>query len=788
MILNFGGKSKNLTKAEKERRNRLRRTLKASTQNTIKYNSLYENGLLHVAKDKWSRTYRLGDVAYLSANQEEKIDVIDTHAEALNSLDSGSTFQLLVINRKIEDNTVERIKYEEVGDGFDNFRKEYNDMIESRFSSDSKNFQVEKYVTIGIEAYNREQADANLKEIGSSLENQYAQMDIGFQELDGKERLDVFAELLLGKHRLPYTYRDIALSELHSKDFIAPSRLHFLENRFRINDEVAKVMYARNFPTFLTDRMIKNLTDIGEELAITVQAGPYEPAEFVKKINNADTTIKAEMIKAQRSGAQEGVDQELAVSGRAREISESTKRWKEEIDDNDQKAFSGLIALYFKAKDEDELANITDKVLTAARKVGVDFQECFYYQEEGLNTILPIGHTFLNVKRRFIRDMTTANLATQVPFTNVDLKSDSDRALYYGQNQLSNNVITVDRKADLNTGSGVVLGSSGSGKSVTVKSMEIIPTYLKNPEDRIIIVDPEDEYSDIGREFGAQLVDIFIGSKSHLNLLDLPDVSQLKDEDNDPIGDKSNLLMGLFESILDEVGDVEYTIIDRVTRETYRRFEKSDRTPTLKDWHDVLEEQEEPEAQELALKSEIYAKGSQNIFAHETNVDITDRFVIFNLKRLTGKLKPFAMMVIQDYIWNQVVASQGQLTTRIYFDEVQLYFKEEAQAIFFTELYSRVRKYGAIATAITQNIETLMNKEEGRKLVSNSEFMILLKHKKSDLLALSRAITLTPTLTRYIEKPKAKGTGLIVAGQVVVPFENPIPKNTRLFELIATDA
>ena len=788
MILNFGGKSKNLTKAEKERRNRLRRTLKASTQNTIKYNSLYENGLLHVAKDKWSRTYRLGDVAYLSANQEEKIDVIDTHAEALNSLDSGSTFQLLVINRKIEDNTVERIKYEEVGDGFDNFRKEYNDMIESRFSSDSKNFQVEKYVTIGTEAYNREQADANLKEIGSSLENQYAQMDIGFQELDGKERLDVFAELLLGKHRLPYTYRDIALSELHSKDFIAPSRLHFLENRLRINDEVAKVMYARNFPTFLTDRMIKNLTDIGEELAITVQAAPYEPADFLKKINNADTTIKAEMIKAQRSGAQEGVDQELAVSGRAREISESTKRWKEEIDDNDQKAFSGLIALYFKAKDEDELANITDKVLTAARKVGVDFQECFYYQEEGLNTILPIGHTFLNVKRRFIRDMTTLNLATQIPFTNVDLKSESDRALYYGQNQLSNNVITVDRKADLNTGSGVVLGSSGSGKSVTVKSMEIIPTYLKNPEDRIIIVDPEDEYSDIGREFGAQLVDIFIGSKSHLNLLDLPDVSQLKDEDNDPIGDKSNLLMGLFESILDEVGDVEYTIIDRVTRETYRRFEKSDQTPTLKDWHDVLEEQEEPEAQELALKSEIYAKGSQNIFAHETNVDITDRFVIFNLKRLTGKLKPFAMMVIQDYIWNQVVASQGQLTTRIYFDEVQLYFKEEAQAIFFTELYSRVRKYGAIATAITQNIETLMNKEEGRKLVSNSEFMILLKHKKSDLLALSRAITLTPTLTRYIEKPKAKGTGLIVAGQVVVPFENPIPKHTRLFELIATDA
>ena len=125
MILNLGRKSKKLTKAEKERKARLKRSLKASTQNTIKYNSLFENGLMHIAKNEWSRTYRLGDVAYLSANQEEKIDVIDTHAEALNSLDAGSTYQLLVINRRVEDNAVEQIKYDEIGDGFDNFRKEF---------------------------------------------------------------------------------------------------------------------------------------------------------------------------------------------------------------------------------------------------------------------------------------------------------------------------------------------------------------------------------------------------------------------------------------------------------------------------------------------------------------------------------------------------------------------------------------------------------------------------------------------------------------------------------------
>ena len=114
--------------------------------------------------------------------------------------------------------------------------------------------------------------------------------------------------------------------------------------------------------------------------------------------------------------------------------------------------------------------NVTNtKIKRAGRKLGVEFEDLYYYQEEALNTILPIGECFLNVKKNFMRKMTTANIATQVPFTNVDLKSESSLARYYGQNQLSNNIITLDRKRDLNTGSGVVLGSSGSGKSTTIK-------------------------------------------------------------------------------------------------------------------------------------------------------------------------------------------------------------------------------------------------------------------------------------------------------------------------------
>ena len=99
-----------------------------------------------------------------------------------------------------------------------------------------------------------------------------------------------------------------------------------------------------------------------------------------------------------------------------------------------------------------------------------------------------------------------------------------------------------------------------------------------------------------------------------------------------------------------------------------------------------------------------------------------------------------------------------------------------------------MRKYGAIPTGITQNVETINNIEEGRKLLSNSEFMVILKQKKNDIAVWKEIISLTEEQIKYIASPKAKGTGIIYAGGVVVPFENPIPKESKLFKLVETDA
>lgn len=778
-----------MTQAEKARKKRLKRTLKPSTQNAIFFTSLKENGLMHIAKERWSRTYKLGDVAYTSANDEDREAIIDSYGEALNGLDADNHFQLLVVNRKQESSALKQIIYQPANDEFDVYRNEYNDIISDRFISDARNFKIEKYITLSTKADEEIQADTQLHELAQGIQEQFDQMGVDIEEVDGLGRLNILYWLLQYNPYFPYTYKDIALSGLRAKDFIAPNRIHFKEDYMMIDHHWAKVMYIRHYPTFLSDRLIKKLLDIGIELAIVVHATPYEEGEFEEQLIETQALAKRELFRGQKDGMQAGViDPELTTSGVAQETSQATKRWVEETTDNDQKAFRGVMAVMILADTKEQLQLYREKVVSAGRKLGVRFEDCFYYQEAGLNTILPIGEAFLNVKQSYMRPFTTTNVATQIPFTNLDIQSTSPNAIYYGQNQLSNNIITLDRKTDLKASNGLVLGATGSGKGMTVKTTEIIPTLLRFPDDLIIIVDPESEYGDIATTFHGEIIHISTKSPTHLNLLDLPETDEVLMDMNgnvvDLIAEKANLLMNLFESVLKEVTDAHVTIIDRVTKEVYQRFSK----PTLQEWQLVLEEQDEEAANDLATNLEIYTRGSLNLFAHPTNVDMSSHLIVFDLKGLSNKLKPFALLVLQDYIWQQVVQAREQgRTIRLYWDELHLTFHNQKDAAFFAELWARIRKYGGMPFGITQNIGTILAYLEGRNLVSNTDFMLLLEHNNTDIELLQTVMDIPDDLIKYIKRPKSKGSGLLFAKPTIVPFENPIPKHTELYRITNTD-
>lgn len=789
-------KSQKLTKFEKKRKRRLIKNA-ATTQNSLKYVSNFQSGLMNIVDDEYSRMFELGNLDYEVASEDDQADIVVDYVEALNSLDKQSRYQLLVLNRRIKSSLLDNILLKPKNDEFDIYRSEINSIVTDRFVHDQKNFETQRFAIFSTEAKSAKQADRQLNTIGKNYEKRFNDSDnnLSFKEYDGLDRLKVMAGMLRPGKFFSTTYRDIALSGLNSKSFIAPGYLKFYDNYFQIDNKFGKVIYIRDYPENLEDRLIHDICETSHELAISIHAKPYDIVTAKKNLNNVKLSNKQDIARQQKENFKDGLSEDM-VSGVAKEVNKTTEDLAKEMKENGQRLFSGIFTVMLIENTKEELEFAYKDVKEQGQALGVEFDDIYYMQEEALNTVLPIGKPYLDMEKNYMRDMTTLNIATQIPFTNIELQSPTGK--YYGQNQLSNNIITIDRKRDLNTPSGLVLGSSGSGKGMTVKwglIYDLLTTIMNDTEnekkqEHCIIVDPEDEYSDIGKKFGAEILDISSGTKHHLNILDMADFSKLDLEDSkeDLIKEKANLLVSLFESILKSFSDNEASVTDRVTRLTYDRFKTISRKPTLIDWYEILKEQPEDFVKSFVVKVEPFILGSQDIFAHETNIDLSAPFIIFNIKHLDERLKPFAMKVILDQIWKQIVFSQNKLTIHLYFDELQLNFDTEENAAWFFKLWSRVRKYGAVTTGITQNVGTLLEKSAGQKMISNSEFIVLLRQKPSDMEHLKRVMKIPISLQKYAGEKVPKGTGLIYAGGNIVPFENPIPTDTQLFDLMNTDS
>ena len=264
--MSTNGIKPSLTQEELERGKQLQRALKKSTQNTIKYTSLFEDGLMHITGREFSRTYALGDANYITASDDEKSDIIDYYADALNVLDSDNTYQLTVINRPLPDNAVEQISYDRVNDGFNDYRDEYNKIIKDRFDKEQNNFEVKKFVTVSTIAEDRKMAYRRLNDVENNFTAQFQAVDVDFKVLNGSERLNIFSDILRGNPYLNLDYRDLIRSGLGTKSFIAPGSIWFQPKMMKIDNQFGRVMFVRNYPNFLNDRLIKSLVDVGIEL------------------------------------------------------------------------------------------------------------------------------------------------------------------------------------------------------------------------------------------------------------------------------------------------------------------------------------------------------------------------------------------------------------------------------------------------------------------------------------------------------------------------------------------
>lgn len=762
--------------SNKDKKKALRQELLPTTVNTIAYRGLFENGLMQVTPDDYSQSYLLGDVNYQTVGLDDKAAIVDKYSDLINALDDRTQFQLTLFNRKINlEKFRQGVLYALKGDGYDHYREELNQTMNQNLEAGENNFTAIKLLTFGKAEKSPKLAHRSLSQLGEYVKSGFSEIDASFNLLEGAERVNLLADMLRGDDHLTFSYDEMTLSGLSTKHFIAPQSMNFKHKDYiGVDDRFLQIVYVRDYGTELGDGFIRDLMQADRELIISLHAKGATKSEAVTKVRTKKTLMESQKIGEQQKMARSGIYLDKVGHVLETTIDEADDLLKT-MNLTGDKLFETVFLIGLWADSPDQLKEALDDMKQIAGSHDLIIDTLPYMQEVAFNTLLPLGKNFL---KGVSRSLLTSNIAVQSPWTSVDLQDRGGK--YYGLNQISNNIITIDRKT-LNTPSGLILGTSGSGKGMATKH-EILTTKLKEGDlnTEIIVVDPENEYSLIGQAFGGETIVIAPDSQTYLNVLDLSSHGF----DDDPVKLKSEFLLSWIGKLLDRpIDGREKSIIDRVTRLTYQHFQE----PTLEEWVFVLAYQPEQEAKNLALDMELYVKGSLDMFAHRTNSAPDSNFVVYNVKKLGEALKPIALMVVFEQIWNRVVKNQ-QLgkTTWIYFDEMQLLLLDQYASNFFFKLWSRVRKYGAIPTGITQNVETLLLDANGRRILANSEFMILLKQAKNDREELVHLLGLSKELEKYLVNPE-RGAGLIKAGHTVVPFKNRIPTNTQLFYLMSTD-
>ena len=258
-----------------------------------------------------------------------------------------------------------------------------------------------------------------------------------------------------------------------------------------------------------------------------------------------------------------------------------------------------------------------------------------------------------------------------------------------------------------------------------------------------------------------------------------------------PVILKSEFIMSLCEQLIggNNLGAKQKSIIDRCTASVYRAYQQNDYTgtvPTLQDFRAELLKQDEPEAREIALAIELFTHGSLNTFAKQTNVDTNNRLICYDILDLGKQLMPIGMLVVLDSILNRITQNRAKgKNTFIFIDEIYLLFQHEYSANFLFTLWKRVRKYGAFATGITQNVDDLLQSHTARTMLANSEFIIMLNQASTDRIKLAELLNISDLQMSYITNVEA-GHGLIKVGSSLVPFANKFPKNTKLYKLMTT--
>lgn len=765
---------KNLFKQDKEKF-----VVPKGAQNVIPVKTIYEDGIFMVG-GKYAKTFKFEDINYAVASREDKEAMFLEYSELLNSLDSGATTKITINNRRLNKTDFEQtILIPMTEDKLDEYRKEYNKMLLDKATGANAIVQ-DKYVTITVAKKNIEEARNYFARVGADLISHFNRLGSKCVELDAADKLRIFHDFFRVGEETAFRFDMLeTMRKGHDfKDFICPDTFEFEKDYFKFGNRYGRVIFLREYASYIKDSMVAELTELNCNMMMSIDVIPVPTDEAVREVEMRLLGTETNITNWQRKQNQNNNFSAVIPYDMEQQRKES-KEFLDDLTTRDQRMMFAVLTMVHTAETKEQLDSDTEALLTTARKHLCQFAVLKYQQMDGLNTALPFGIRKINA----LRTLTTESLAVFIPFRVQEIQHTD--GIYYGQNVISKNMIIANRKLLLN-GNSFILGVSGSGKSFTAKG-EIVNLMLASNSE-ILVIDPEREYSPLVHAMGGEVINISATSANHINAMDM---NKEYGDGANPVILKSEFIMSLCEQLIGgtNLGAKQKSIIDRCTASVYRHFQQGNyqgTPPTLQDFREELLKQTEPEAKEIALAIELFTDGSLNTFAKHTNVDTDNRMICYDILDLGKQLMPIGMLVVLDSILNRITQNRAKgKNTFIFIDEIYLLFQHEYSANFLFTLWKRVRKYGAYATGITQNVDDLLQSHTARTMLANSEFIVMLNQASTDRIELAKLLNISDLQMSYITNVDA-GHGLIKVGSSLVPFANKFPKNTKLYKLMTT--
>ncbi len=546
---------------------------------------------------------------------------------------------------------------------------------------------------------------------------------------------------------------------------LASQNIKIMPDHLQVNDKFVKCFFAIRYPRYLSSKWLDPIINMPELTDISIYVSPTDTGIALKNLSKKTASLRAAISEKEEKGAPRDPALETALI--------DTENLRDTLQQTQEKLFS--ISFYFAIYTDSlpELRKLEYKITSTLERSLVTIASPMFEQITLWRSISPFARNILNVSYA----MNTSPASAFFPLISPDLTS--DEGIMYGLNLHNNSLVIFDR-FDLENHNSVIFAKSGSGKSYAAK-LELLRSIMLGVN--VLIIDPENEYEALANAVGGETFTISLTSKESINPFDIPIVPE-GEEEAEVLQSHIASLTGLIKIMIGAVTPAEEGILDRAINETYasrdiapgRNFIGVE-PPLLEDLENVLHNMDG--GKNLADRLYRFTKGSYAGFTNRpTNIDIKNNVIVFSIRDLEEELRPIAMYIVLNYVWNIV---RSKLKRRILVvDEAWLMMKYPDSAAFLFNLVRRARKYYLGITTITQDVEDFLSSPYGRPVITNSSLQLLLKQSPATIDIVAKAFNLTNVEKNYLIDVSV-GQGLMIVGQKhvaiqIVPsyFENQI--------------